>query len=318
MIPVAGTARAQVAQAFRSYTNSTADPNTLLVDLGTISFATGDGQHPTALGHEMIYQDALPIFDSIIKPAIAQNTQYQTTAGAFDGNLAVNLIQAGQSSLTGFTASHGPSLPTTFATAGLNDGSTAAAANLAYYGYNDPSGGNLPVTLTFNLNTNLASGYSITSIQVITGWSDSDLANQEFQLLLSLDGGPFTSYGIYLNTTNTDTLNNGNNAIQETLTNSAGGPIASGVTAVQFIFQNPPGVQGGSGGTLIRELQAFGTPIVNLSARAVAGGSLQLNWPQGVLLQATNISGPWTTNPAIAPFNFSPNAVQSFYRVRVQ
>jgi hypothetical protein len=318
MIPVAGTSRAQVNQAFSSYTNSALDTNTLLVDLGSISFATGDGQHPTAFGHEMIYQAALPFFDAILKPAIAQNTQYGLSSTAFDGNIAVNLIQAGQSSLASVTASHGPSIPATFTTAGLNDGSTAVGGNLAYYGYDDASGGNLPVTLTFNLNTNLASGYNLTRVQALTGWSDSDLASQEFQLLLSLNGGPFTIYGAYLNTTNTDTLNSGNNAILETLTSNSGGPMASGVTAIQFIFQNPPGVQGGSGGTLIRELQAFGTPIVNLSAQTVAGGKLQLNWPQGILLQATNISGPWTTNAAVAPFTFNPSSVQLFYRVMVQ
>ena len=318
MIPVAGTSRAQVTQGFNSYTNSTLDTNALLVYLGPISYPTGDGQHPTAQGHELIYQDALPFFDRIIGPAIIQTTQYANSATAFDGNIAVNLIQAGQSSLTGVTVSHDPSIPATFTTAGLNDSSAAADANLAYYGYDDPTGGNLPVTITFNLNTNLASGYNVTSVQAITGWSDSDLANQEFQLLFSLNGGPFNSYGVFLNTTNTDTLNNGNNAILETLTSSSGGPIAGGVTGVQFVFQNPPGVQGGSGGTLIRELQVFGTPIVNLGVQSAAGNNLQLVWPQGVLLQATNLMGPWITNAgATSPYTVSPTAPQMYFRVQV-
>jgi hypothetical protein len=174
------------------------------------------------------------------------------------------------------------------------------------------------------LNTNAitggsAAGYSVNGVQAITGWSDSDLANQNFQLLFSLNGGPFTSYGAFLNTTNTDALNNGNNAILETLTKSAGGPMASGVTGVQFVFSSPGGVQGGSGGTLIRELQVFGTPFVKLAVQTIDGSHLQLVWPGGVLLQATNIVGPWLTNAtAASPYAVGPTASQMYYRVRVQ
>jgi hypothetical protein len=324
MVPVAGTAELQVTQAFSSYTNSTLDTNAFLVDLGPITYPTGDGQHPTALGHEMIYQDALPFFDPIIAPAIVQTTQYGTNPGAFDGAITVNLIQAGQSSLGSVTVSHGPSIATSFTTAGLNDGSAAGDGNLTYYGNADPSGGNLPVTITFLLNTNAitggsAAGYSVNGVQAITGWSDSDLANQNLQLLFSLNGGPFTSYGAFLNTTNTDALNNGNNAILETLTKSAGGPMASGVTGVQFVFSSPGGVQGGSGGTLIRELQVFGTPFVKLAVQTIDGNHLQLVWPGGVLLQATNIVGPWLTNAtAASPYAVGPTASQMYYRVRVQ
>jgi hypothetical protein len=249
-------------------------------------------------------------------PAIAQTIRYGSTASAFDGSLAVNLIRAGQSALSSVAVSHGPSIATTFTTAGLNDGKTSANANLTYYGNNDPTAGNLPVTITFNLNTNIAAGYNLTRIQTITGWTDSNLANQSFQLLLALQGGPFTSYGNFSSTTNSTAINNGNNAILATLTNSSG-LIASGVTAVQFVFSNPGGVQGGSGGTLIRELQVFGTPIVNLAVQILTGNSLQLTWPQGILLQATNLAGPWITNAAAAPFTVSPNASQMYYRVQV-
>ncbi|MDB6063907.1 MAG: hypothetical protein JWR26_115 [Pedosphaera sp.] len=319
MVPVAGTARTQVTQAFNSYANSTLDTNAFLVDLGSIAYDTADGQHPTAQGHQTIYQDALPFLDPIIAPVIVQNTQYGTSSSAFDGAMAANLIQAGQSSLSSVTVSHGPSQSVNFTTAGLNDGSTAGVGNLTYYGNAEPSDGNLPVTITFNLNTNIATGYKITSIQAITGWSDSDLANQNFELLFSLNGGPFTSYGAFFSATNTDALNNGDNAILQTLTSRLPGPIASGVTGVQFVFQNPGGVQGGAGGTLIRELQVFGTPIVNLGVQTVAGNHLQLTWPQGVLLQATSVTGPWITNAAAtSPYTFSPTAPQMYYRVRVQ
>jgi hypothetical protein len=137
--------------------------------------------------------------------------------------------------------------------------------------------------------------------------------------LFSVNGGPFTTCGAFLNATNTDVLNNGNNAILETLTSSSSRPIASSVTGVQFIFSNPGGVQGGSGGTLIRELQVFGTPIVNLAVQTIAGNNLQLTWPQGILLQSTNVAGPWITNAAAtSPLAISPTTAEMYYRVRIQ
>jgi len=253
-----------------------------------------------------------------LPPVILQTVQYGASASAFDGAIAVNLVRAGQSSLGSVTVSHGPSLPATFTTAGLNNGSATGNSSLTYYGNTDGVGGNLPVTITFNLNTNRAAGYNLTGIQAISGWVDSNLANQNFQLLLAVNGGPFASYGTFSATTNTTALNNGNNAIMQTLTSSSG-TLASGVTGVQLIFSNPGGTQGGSGGTLIRELQVFGTPIVKLSVQKTAGNSLQFIWPQGVLLEATNVSGPWLTNAtAASPFPVNPTALEKYYRVRVQ
>ena len=49
------------------------------------------------------------------------------------------------------------------------------------------------------------------------------------------------------------------------------------------------------------------------------GNNLQIAWPQGVLLQATNVTGPWITNfAATSPFTNSPTLPQQFFRVRVQ
>jgi len=47
------------------------------------------------------------------------------------------------------------------------------------------------------------------------------------------------------------------------------------------------------------------------------GGQLTLNWPVGGrLLEATNLSGPWTTNiSATPPFLINPDQPQKFYRV---
>jgi len=66
MIPVSGKARAEVTAAFNAYKAASQDGNIFLVDLGKISYATADGQHPTAAGHRSIYTAALPAFDKLI------------------------------------------------------------------------------------------------------------------------------------------------------------------------------------------------------------------------------------------------------------
>ena len=50
----------------------------------------------------------------------------------------------------------------------------------------------------------------------------------------------------------------------------------------------------------------------------MSGSNLQLIWPQGTLLESSNVSGPWTTNFAASPFIVSPTNAQRFYRLRVQ
>lgn len=50
-----------------------------------------------------------------------------------------------------------------------------------------------------------------------------------------------------------------------------------------------------------------------------AGATLQLTWNRGVLLEATNLAEPWTTNlGATSPFVVNPNSPQKFFRVLVQ
>ena len=50
-----------------------------------------------------------------------------------------------------------------------------------------------------------------------------------------------------------------------------------------------------------------------------ASGQLTLTWPQGKLLEATALSGPWTTNTAAAsPYVVTPAGAKKFYRVQVE
>jgi hypothetical protein len=49
-----------------------------------------------------------------------------------------------------------------------------------------------------------------------------------------------------------------------------------------------------------------------------SGGSLTLSWPNGTLLQAANVTGPWVTNNAPSPLTVTPTGPRMFYRVKVQ
>lgn len=56
MIPVSGKGRVEISRAFSSYQSESNDHKTFLIDLGKISFETSDGQHPTAAGHQSIFE----------------------------------------------------------------------------------------------------------------------------------------------------------------------------------------------------------------------------------------------------------------------
>jgi hypothetical protein len=57
-------------------------------------------------------------------------------------------------------------------------------------------------------------------------------------------------------------------------------------------------------------------PPVNMNIQR-AGGNLVLSWPSGILLQTTNIAGPWTTNVgAASPYTNTPTGPQMFYRTQ--
>jgi hypothetical protein len=58
------------------------------------------------------------------------------------------------------------------------------------------------------------------------------------------------------------------------------------------------------------------TPVT-LSMR-LTGGSLELTWPQGLLLEADDVRGPWRTNAAPSPITIQPTERQKFYRVQVE
>lgn len=48
------------------------------------------------------------------------------------------------------------------------------------------------------------------------------------------------------------------------------------------------------------------------------GANVQLTWPRGTLLEAADVTGPWTTNNATSPYTVGPAGAKKFFRVRVQ
>jgi hypothetical protein len=49
----------------------------------------------------------------------------------------------------------------------------------------------------------------------------------------------------------------------------------------------------------------------------VSGTNLMLRWPHGMLLQSTNLAGPWDTNStATSPYILVPNQIQMFFRAQ--
>jgi hypothetical protein len=76
---------------------------------------------------------------------------------------------------------------------------------------------------------------------------------------------------------------------------------ACNVAEIQFFSPNPP-------------------PAPVTIANSWNGSQLTLTWPSGgLLLQATNITGPWTTNiSASSPFVVAPTQPEFFYRVQLQ
>jgi hypothetical protein len=49
-----------------------------------------------------------------------------------------------------------------------------------------------------------------------------------------------------------------------------------------------------------------------------SGGSVQLTWPRGLLLEASAVNGPWSTNStAVSPYTTPASQTQKFYRVVV-
>ncbi len=69
----------------------------------------------------------------------------------------------------------------------------------------------------------------------------------------------------------------------------------------------------------LQQLYTVGTkgPQVTLTIQRI-GTDVKLTWPQGTLMEADSVTGPWTTNTATSPYTNTPGGAQKFYRLIVQ
>jgi hypothetical protein len=63
---------------------------------------------------------------------------------------------------------------------------------------------------------------------------------------------------------------------------------------------------------IVRTLAGPPSPTIQKS-----GSNLQVSWSIGTLLQATNLTGPWTTNTAMSPLTISPVSPRLFFRTQI-
>jgi hypothetical protein len=92
-------------------------------------------------------------------------------------------------------------------------------------------------------------------------------------------------------------------------------PNGAGTNVNVTIQENLPT---GPGYGNINALVVRTLPPMQLNWQAMPGGKIQLQWSQGTLLEASNLSGPWITNSANPPFQFTPAGTQEFFKVRFQ
>jgi hypothetical protein len=97
-------------------------------------------------------------------------------------------------------------------------------------------------------------------------------------------------------------------------------PNTRGYATYRLSFNH---VKNGTNNNLLQmaEIELLGGPAVQLSMTPLGGGQYQLQWGQGILLESTNILGPWVTNStATSPFTVKPSSTEprKFYRVLVQ
>ncbi len=107
-----------------------------------------------------------------------------------------------------------------------------------------------------------------------------------------------------------DSLNSGGVTTGVASIEFAAGSANQTLTVTMYDFLGAGNV-GMNAATL--SLAPLSPPTLQLSR---SGSGLQLAWPYGTLLQATNLSGPWTTVTAASPYTVTPSAPQMFYRVK--
>ncbi len=99
--------------------------------------------------------------------------------------------------------------------------------------------------------------------------------------------------------------------------NQSAKPDATGALVVQIANDPNQTPYGTFNGVQLQD-NLVSVPSVRLTVQR-SGANLLLSWPQGTLLQATNVAGPYlpvSGNPP-SPYTAVPTGAQRFYRVQV-
>ncbi|HVM46736.1 MAG TPA: DUF2341 domain-containing protein [Candidatus Acidoferrum sp.] len=90
--------------------------------------------------------------------------------------------------------------------------------------------------------------------------------------------------------------------------------IRSGISSSNWVWADYMTVAQNS---TLQEYSSVFSSLVVITA-SVVNAQVVLTWPSGTLLQAPNVTGPWTTNNATSPYTVSPTSPREFYRVLVR
>jgi hypothetical protein len=169
--------------------------------------------------------------------------------------------------LQGLTGTYvGWQLTGTFNPANLNDGS-----------YGTTSIGDTPNSVAFAADTgtsatymlgsgNSGLGYTVSSVVSLASWRDSSLLQQHYEIWTRLNGASDFQL-LYTVANNLDPIGNldfgGSSKV--TVTDSASGPVATGIDAIRFVILDIPSTfepSPGGGSTTFREIDVFGASTV--------------------------------------------------------
>ncbi len=85
------------------------------------------------------------------------------------------------------------------------------------------------------------------------------------------------------------------------------------MTIQQNLQLNPGGGSASGNFSCVIVRQVTLTPTLSIQQ---VGLSLQVNYANGILLQATSLTGPWTTNNTASPYTFTPTGASMFFRAQ--
>ena len=116
---------------------------------------------------------------------------------------------------------------------------------------------------------------------------------------------PNSTYAFLVDTANPFMEVNGNN-----------GNVYAGGTAFSIAHNASSGAVTTYSGdhVFVASMTAQAAPTSDLNIQR-AGSNVQLTWTSGMLLETTNVNGPWSTNLHASPFQLAPSGGQKFYRL---